>query len=163
MKIKSISLSLVLLCLVFSHSISFSAEEDMTLKKMESIVKEMSTESEGENGQVKFVFKNVTMLLVSDAVRNRMRIIAPIANYADLDRIQIDAAMISNFHLALDARYAVREGVLYSVFIHPLKELTEEQVKSAMRQVSNLALTFGTQYSSGEMTFGLKREEKPVH
>ena len=161
MKIKSISL--VVLCLILVPSVSFSAGEEMTLKRMESIVKEMATESEGKNGQVKFMFQNLEMLLVSDPVRNRMRIIAPIARYADLEKIHIDAAMASNFHLALDARYAVRGGVLYSAYIHPLKELTEEQVKSAVRQVSNLALTFGTQYTSGEMTFGLKKKEKPIH
>jgi len=162
MNLKKRSL-ILLFCLITLFSAESFASEEMTLKKMEAIVKSLASESEGENGQVKFSYQNVLMYLVSDPIMNRMRIIAPIAKYADLEKVHVDAVMISNFHLALDARYAVREGVLYSAYIHPLKELTEEQVVSALRQVSNLALTFGTQYSSGEMSFGVKRPEKPIH
>ena len=70
--------------------------------------------------------------------------------------------MVSNFHLALDARYAIAKGVLYAAYIHPLKELTEQQLQSAVIQVSTLRLTFGTTYTSGALTFGAdnKNEEE---
>ena len=163
MKLKLMNFGIIFLCLV-SFSLSAAAEkEDMTLNKMESIVKGLASESEGGKGRVKFKYQNILMYLITDPINNRMRIIAPIANYADLDRAHIDAAMVSNFSLALDARYAVREGVLFSAYVHSLKELNEEQVVSAVRQVSTLALTFGSQYSSGEMAFGVKRKEKQIH
>lgn len=143
-------------------SVAYAAEK-MTQKRMESIVKGIATKSEGEKGRVSFYYQEVLIYLISDPVHNRMRLIAPIAKYADLERQHVDAAMISNFHLALDARYAVTKGVLYSAYLHPLKELTEAQIESAVKQVASLALTFGTQYSSGELTFGGKRKEKQIH
>ena len=163
MKNKLINL-VILASLLFSFSTTaFAEKQEMTLNQMEEIIKGIASESEGEKGRVKFVYQNVLMYLISDPVRNRMRIIAPITKYDDLDKALIDAAMISNFSLALDARYAVRDGVLFSAYIHPLKELTEEQIKSAARQVSSLAITFGTRYTSGEMAFGVKSKEKPIH
>ena len=54
----------------------------------------------------------------------------------------------------LDAQYATNEGVLYSAFIHPLSPLTDGEARSAIDQVANLALTFGTTYQSGNLIFG---------
>lgn len=162
MQLKLVNLIIVLMSLVSLSSPVLAEKNEMTMAKMEAIVKGLASESEGEKGRVKFVYQNVQMFLISDPVNNRMRIFAPIAKYSDLDKAHIDAAMISNFSLALDARYGVRDGVLFSAYIHPLKELQEEQVKSAVRQVSSLAFTFGTKYTSGEMAFGVKRKEKSV-
>ncbi|MEE8126039.1 MAG: hypothetical protein V3T42_09525, partial [Nitrospirales bacterium] len=53
-----------------------------------------------------------------------------------------------------DARYAVSQGILYSAFIHPLSTLDEGMLKSAMDQVANLALSFGSEYTSGSLVFG---------
>lgn len=62
--------------------------------------------------------------------------------------------MEANFHSALDARYAVSDGVLYSAFIHPLASLTERDLISGIGQTRQLALTFGRKYSSGALHFG---------
>jgi hypothetical protein len=139
------------------------AAEPMTQKEMESIFKGMGTDAEGEGGSVGITFKEVRVFLVSDPIHNRMRLLVPIAKYEDLNKAQVDAAMISNFHLALDARYAVSKGVLYSAFLHPLEELNKKQIQSAVRQVASLAITFGTTFSSGELSFGLEQKKKPVY
>ena len=39
------------------------------------------------------------------------------------------------------------------MFTHPLKELTEHQVKDAILQVYNANITFGSIYSSTSLTF----------
>ncbi len=161
MKLK-ISAIFIVVMIMFLSSASHAAEK-MTQKRMESIVKGLATKSEGQKGRVSFYYQEVLIYLISDPIHNRMRLIAPIAKYADLERAHVDAAMISNFHLSLDARYAVTQGILYSAYLHPLKELTELQLESAVKQVANLALTFGTQYSSGELNFGGKSKGKPVH
>ena len=44
--------------------------------------------------------------------------------------------------------------MLYAAFIHPLGPLTEAELVSAVRQVSSLASSFGTGYTSGELVFG---------
>jgi hypothetical protein len=64
--------------------------------------------------------------------------------------------MESNFHKALDARYAESNDILYSAFIHPLSALSETELIKALDQVATLALTFGTSYTSGELTYGEK-------
>ena len=126
----------------------------MQQNQMEKIVKAMAQESSGAAGVVQFKFRGTNLYLISDVKHNRMRIIAPIVEYAKLERKHIDAAFESNFHKALDARYAVSEGILYSAYIHSMKELNEAQIQSAVSQVANLALSFGGDYSSGELTYG---------
>ena len=126
----------------------------MTQEKMADIIAELSPEYEGSLNNIQFSYNDVSMALVSDKDNNRMRIIAPITSVENVTDEHLKAAMVSNFHLALDARYAIGRGVVYATFIHPLKELTPEQIKSAVRQVSSLRLTFGTTFTSGELQYG---------
>lgn len=142
-----------ILCLGMLSTNAF-AGEGMTQKYMESIVKEMAIKSTGSKGYVEFTYNTVQMYLISDVKHNRMRIITPIQEYKKLSVEQIDAIMEANFHAALDARYAVSKGILYSAFIHPLSDLNELQLQAGIKQVSNLFLTFGTQYSSGTLKYG---------
>ena len=82
-----------------------------------------------------------------------MRFIAPIAQADKLSEEHITRSMEANFHTALDARYAISDGVLWSCFIHPLKELAEDQALDALKQVYSCAKTFGTTYSGGSLSF----------
>jgi hypothetical protein len=137
----------------FFSGVSFG-ESNMNQETLEKIIKSMALSSIGENGVVEFNYSNVKMYLISDIKHNRMRIISPVADYKKLTREHLDAALESNFHKSLDARYAVSDGVLYSAFIHPLSELSENQIKSAVQQVANLATSFGKDYTSGFLTYG---------
>ena len=129
----------------------------MNQETMESIIKGLATESKGEKGVVEFKYRNVRMILVSDIKHNRMRIISPIVEYKNMTQTHINSNLESKFHKALDARYAVSEGVLYSAYIHPLSELSESQLTSAIEQVANLAITFGYEYTSGTLEYGGKK------
>jgi hypothetical protein len=60
----------------------------------------------------------------------------------------------ANFDTALDARYSVAKGVLWSLYLHPLESLSDEQFLASLGQVVNLAASFGTSYSSGGLSFG---------
>lgn len=126
----------------------------MTQLKMAEIIAQVAGQYQGAKNNIQFVFNEVPMALISDARNNRMRIIAPITEVENLTPAHLKAAMVSNFHLALDARYAIAKGVLYATYIHPLKELTKQQLESAVSQVSTLRLTFGSTYTSGALTFG---------
>lgn len=134
-----------------------ASAEPMTQEQMETIVKGFTEKANGEKGAVEFVYNNVAMALVSNQEFDRMRILAPIARYADLSREQIDISLAANFHRALDARYALSNGILYSVYIHPLSSLDEAQLRSAIFQVANLALSFGSGYTSGMLDFGAQQ------
>ena len=144
----------IILALTFSIVASFSvAEADMTQAKLEEIVKKLADEANGINGRVEFTYNGMEMLLMSDKAANRMRIITPIASYSELSAEHIDNIMHSNFHSALDARYAVSKDILFSAYIHPLSPLTEEQILSAINQVFSLAATFGTAYTSSNLIY----------
>jgi len=130
----------------------------MTQSMMEEIVKQTASVSNGEKGVVNFTYNNVRMALISDVKHDRMRIIAVVKKFKALTPQQIEAILNSNFHKSLDARYAVSKGVLYSAYIHPLSSLRKKQITSAMLQVSNLAKSFGNEYSSGVLRFGGKKK-----
>ena len=155
MKMHAIKVGL-LLTMIFNTPVFGNTTMDQNT--METIVKTMVRKeegsAEGKGGYVSFTYQSVPMLLISDVGHDRMRIIAPISQSSDLNDQQRELMLISNFHLSLDARYAISDGIVYSAYIHPMSSLTEEQIQSAVRQVSNLALSFGTAYTSGELSFG---------
>lgn len=145
---------LVLFLLLLSFSSFSYGNHGMNQSLLEKIVKGIAAESEGGKGFVTFVFKDVKMYLISDVKHDRMRIVTPVAEYEKLSQQHINAILESNYDKALDARYAVNDGVLYAAFIHPMSELSRWQIKSALEQVANLSSSFGGDYSSGLLTFG---------
>ena len=84
----------------------------MTQDEMENIVVRHVEVINQQKGYLVFVYKEIKMALISDAKHDRMRIIAPITGYSELTPEQKDTIMESNFHRALDARYAASNGVL---------------------------------------------------
>lgn len=125
----------------------------MTQEVMEKIVIKNVEVIKYKKGFILFTYKKVKMALISDVKHDRMRIISAITKYPSLNMETKNAVIESNFHLALDARYAVSQDILYSAYIHPLSSLTKDELKSALLQVSTLAATFGTTYSSGRLVF----------
>lgn len=142
--------------LIEKESSAFS-DTQMTEEKLQGFVKENTEVINEEKGYVHFKYQGMKMALLSDIEHNRMRIISPITAYSKLSPKIKDSLMHSNFHLALDARYAVSEDTLYACFIHPLSTLRQEDLKSALTQVLNLTISFGKTYSSGQLDFTNKK------
>ncbi|RNC87343.1 MAG: hypothetical protein ED556_07090 [Winogradskyella sp.] len=141
----------------------------MTVDKLGSILKESADKIEGENGRWQFQINETVFVVLTDANNNRMRIISPIAETISLEKHMLEKALIANFHSALDVKYAISEGVIWSAFVHPLKELSEEQVKDAISQVYYANVNFGTTYASTSLIFPgksandeIKEKEKKV-
>ncbi|MCG8433616.1 MAG: YbjN domain-containing protein [Gammaproteobacteria bacterium] len=126
----------------------------MTQQRLEAVIRGLGAESDGGGGVLRFIYEGVPLVCVSDSENDRMRIVAPIVAVDQLEPEQVLIMLAANYHSALDARYAISEGMAYGVFIHPLSPLTEAEVESAVRQVTNLVKTFGTTYSSGALLFG---------
>jgi hypothetical protein len=78
----------------------------------------------------------------------------PIRSANELTSEDMMRMMQANFDAALDARYAVANGTLWAVFIHPLSPLKKDQFISGLGQTVNVASTYGTLYSGGAMQFG---------
>ncbi|MEL6816848.1 MAG: type III secretion system chaperone [Cyanobacteria bacterium J06598_3] len=136
--------------------------EAMTLARLEAILQEEATAVEGDRGQWQLTLGDRPVIVLADAANNRMRIVAPIASASELSAEQVQSMLLANFHTALDARYALSNDTVVSVFVHPLSSLDESYLRSALSQVVTAADTFGTSYSSGEIGFGPNEQSTPA-
>jgi len=141
----------IIFALLLLPVLSFSQE--MNNKKLNEIYISVSDSVQGNKGAWRLFVKEVQLISFTDSIHNRMRIISPIADANALNDELIKAALVANFHTALDVKYAVSEGVLFSVFIHPLKELSENQVRDALSQVYHANINFGTTFASTSLSF----------
>lgn len=130
-----------------------AAQEPMNQQRLHEIIAASASDVRVEGNVAMFKLGRVALLCISDPNADRMRIIAPVKRLEEATPQEILAAMRANFHTALDARYAISEGVIFAAFIHPLSPLSTEQVVSAIRQVAAARETFGDTYSSGGLSF----------
>ena len=148
----------LVMSLFFLPFIVFS--QNMDNEKLENIYTSVSDSIQGNSGAWQFYIKEIPLMCITDANHNRMRIISPIADSKSVSDDLLKAALVANFHTALDVKYAVSDGVLWSVFIHPLKELSDAQVKDAVSQVYYANVNFGTTFASTSLTFPGKITDK---
>ena len=155
----SIQRLLIIILFFVTSAIQLHAQ-DMTNARLEKIISSLSDTIIGQNGAWEFRIGDLPMICITDENHNRMRIVAPIAEMKDITVEQMKTAMEANFHSALDVKYAISDEVMWVVYIHPLKELQNEQTLDAIRQVYNAVLTFGTSYTSTELSFPKTKKEK---
>lgn len=129
-------------------------EGTMTLVRIDEIVRRLDPETKSPRpGSWQFTISERPVVIITDILNNRMRILSPITKVETLPEGAMERMMQANFDTALDARYAVARGVVWATFIHPLAALHDRQFISAIGQTVNLSLTFGKTFSSGEMSF----------
>ena len=138
------------------------SSQNMSIGKLQKIINTIGDDIKTENGKWQFKIDQIIFIVVTDSTKNRMRIISPITETLKLNDNVLKNALIANFHSALDVKYAISDGIMWSVFIHPLKELTGDQVKDAISQVYYSNTNFGTTYASTSLIFpGTKRKLTP--
>ena len=148
------SLFLIATLLLFQ---AFDANaQKMDNKRLGKILTEVTDSIQGKEGSWQIIYEDITMFVITDQKHNRMRIITPIAYISELDESVYKEALEANFHTALDVKYAISDNIMWTVFIHPLKELSENQVKDAIKQVYYGTKTFGGSYSSSDLFFPFK-------
>ncbi len=147
--------------ILFFILFNFSFSQNMNNDKLQELFIEASDSIQGTKGRWQFNIKEVTFICLTDETHNRMRIISPIIESFKLTEELKTNALLANFHTALDVKYAISDDVLWSVFIHPLKELTEAQINDALQQVYFANVTFGTTYSSTSLVFPGKTNNEP--
>lgn len=133
----------------------------MTQDRLHETLEELASDFEVQGNIVQFTFRDVPLICISDPGADRMRIFTPIVAEDQLTEEQRQAVLAANFHTALDARYAVSNGTLFGLFLHPLSSLNEEFIQLAAYQVANLKLTFGTEYSGGTLVFPGSSDNAP--
>ncbi len=138
--------------------------QDMDNKTLEKAIYIVADSVKGTAGNWQFAVRDRLLICITDKNNNRMRIMTPIIEQKKLAYTDLLKLMEANFHTALDVKYAITNGVLWSVFIHPLKELSKEQVLRAIEQVYTAAHTYGSTYNSTGLTFpnSKKEEEEQV-
>lgn len=129
----------------------------MNLSKLNHVLTNVSDSILKVNKQWRFKIKKVPFICIADSTHNRLRIISPIAHSNKLTEELKTASLIANFHTALDVKYAITEDILWSVFTHPFKELSEQQLLDAISQVYFANVNFGTTFSSTALVFPGKK------
>ncbi len=130
------------------------AEPSMTGQRMAEIVLALDPDAQSTPSGFQLTIDDVPVLIVMDVLANRMRAMVPIRLAEDLTAEELQRVLQANFDTALDARYALANGRLWGVYIHPLRELERDQLISGLAQTVNIANTYGTLFTGGAAQFG---------
>lgn len=141
-------------------SSSFFAQAQMTNQTLKDILTQEVDSIEGFSGRWQLKLNDLPMIVLTDSINDRMRIMAPIIETSRLDKALLLDCLTANFHSALDVKYAISDQVLWSVYVHPLSPLSVQEVRSAVQQVFLAVATFGTSFSSTPLLFGGNTSEK---
>ncbi len=125
----------------------------MTLDRIDELVRRIDADAIRNGSSWQINYRDMPIYVIGDANADRIRIMSPVSNAAILSEGQLLRLMQANFESALDARYAIAQGALWSAFIHPLSVLDEREFFSGMGQTMSLVVTYGTTFSSGALTF----------
>lgn len=126
----------------------------MDLEHLKLTLAEIATLKAGNGNTIEYELDGTGIFLIVDETANRMRLISGVIEEAKLTEQDLRLLMQANFDRALDAKYALSSEVLWSVYAHPLKELTSAQAIDAMYQVKNLVNNYGSTYTSTDFVFG---------
>ena len=126
----------------------------MTPERLIEIITDIDPDAAITAGGLELSIDDIPVLVVMAPAADRMRAMVPIASVQDVTPEEMTRMMQANFDTALDARYAVAQGRVWGVFIHPLAALEREEFLSGLAQTVTLAQTYGTLYSGGAQVFG---------
>lgn len=118
------------------------------------IIVSLDEDAEIEGNRAAFTVADTPVLLVFDVRADRMRLMSQITSADDLNAAELNRLMQANFDSALDARYAIAQGMVWSTFLHPLSSLTGPDFVSGLAQTVTCVKTYGTTFSSGTTVFG---------
>ncbi|WP_295313957.1 hypothetical protein [Roseobacter sp.] len=133
---------------------SQAPEPAMTVPRLGEIIRIIDPQAVARGPTIEFTIQDIPVIVIADARADRMRAMVPIRAADGIGADELMRLMQANFDSALDARYAVAQGRLWGVFIHPLSPLERDQFLSGIVQTINLAKTYGQTYSGGANVFG---------
>ena len=97
---------------------------------------------------------DLDIYVMTDEVQDRIRILIPVAEAERTDRDLLWVLLVANYELAVDARYAIHDGLVWCTFAHRLSWLTEAELDNALANVITLAKNTGTTFSSSDLMIG---------
>jgi len=137
-----------------SGAASGQAPPVMTIDRLDAVIRSVDAAAARRGPGWQLSVDGTSVEVIADADHDRMRIVVPVAKAEDVSVAMLRRCMQANFSTALDARYAVARGVLWSTFLHPLGSLDEALFLSALGQTVTLARSYGTTFRSGVLSFG---------
>ncbi len=144
----------MVVCLAGLPVFAQEGEPPMTMARMGEILLALDPDARVSNSAIEMTLDGIPLIVIADAAADRMRAMVPIRSSEGMSQAELLRVMQANFDSALDARYAVAQGRLWGVFIHPLSPLKKDQLLSALVQTINVARTYGQAYSGGAQVFG---------
>lgn len=128
--------------------------EPMSVARLDTLIRRAGEDVQRAGTRWLFKLSGTQVHVVSDPRADRMRIVVPVREVSDLGARELYRLLQADFETALDARYAIAQEMVWSVFIHPLRTLDDAEFLSGLGQTVNLAKTYGKEYSSGALSFG---------
>jgi hypothetical protein len=135
------------------QSLADKSSNNMNNQRLEQLIKRIDAKATGSAGNWTLKYEGYEARILTDEKADRMRIIVAVERADKLDKTQLYRLMQANFDTALDTRYSIAKGIIWSAFIHPLSSLTDNEFLSGMAQVINLTSSYGSSYSSGALRF----------
>jgi hypothetical protein len=132
----------------------------MTHSTLGRLLERLLTDLEGSEGFWHGQRDDVTVYVISDVEHDRMRIMAPVGELRVKDASFLAVLLRANFDRALDAKYALRNRELWSVFMHPLSTIVPDDLGTFVDQVVRLVKNTGTTYASSDLVFGVDDDER---
>ncbi len=139
---------------VAAQDVEPPVEAPMTIARLSEIIAAVDPDAVRQGNVVQFTLEDIPVMVIADPLADRMRAMVPIRSAEGLEPEELMRLMQANFDSALDARYAVANGRLWGVFIHPLSPLERAQFLSGLIQTINVARTYGQTYTGGAQIFG---------
>lgn len=118
------------------------------------LLRQVAREVSGSEGRWAAIYRRTRLLVFAVDEHARMRVMAAIADADDLDSAELRVLLAANYGRALDAKFAIGDGVLWSLFNRPLEGLCRQELLDGMDQVVTLRRNYGSSYRSTELTFG---------
>lgn len=122
--------------------------------KLQILIESAAAIREGRPGLWQVDYRDRILYIITDETHDRMRVMTPVIEEADIDPQELRVLLAANFDRALDAKFALADDYLWAVFMHPLGDLTARLFLDAMEQVAKLADNYGGSFSSSNLFFG---------
>lgn len=146
----------LMICLAFCAMPLAAQDHDpaMTGERLGAILRAIDPDAVQRGITTELTVDDVPIMVIVDERADRMRAMVPIRSADGIEAEELQRMMQANFDTALDARYAVAQGRVWGVYIHPLAALEREQLLSGLIQTVNLARSYGQAYTGGAQHFG---------
>lgn len=121
---------LYFLWLCFIISTFNGRAQGMNPQKLLNIITQVPDSLITSGNSFQFSYKDRPLICIYDENANRVRIISPIVERAKIGEEELLNAVVANFHCVLDVKYTLSDELIWSVFVHPLKNF--QNIRSMM-------------------------------